>query len=560
MKHIHSGLAIALLLLCMNGFAQQPGYRPRFSDNRTDSAGITPYWIFDHGKKVAIAGIWAMSLVRQYPDQTNVPASMLVDPPGFDFFTQQGSRVTIMNEDYQSNPIINSNRTKTFDLKDTTKYIVHFKWSLSSSEYATQDFTLAYDTTMKRYVITVDCAMTSNSPQQCEFQDFYVYGLGDIRPGIQKYNRIAFLDNNNQYKVHYPSVVCPGSLNNGELGSMSTTAPFIGLFNEPWGNPVLSFDSGSTRFTVPVCAAWFDLHLRWVPDAVSGPPYKYHSRYKTYWMNATESQALLAKSQTISQAASASRFDAHLPIKCGVVNSFEYRVDVNQPPFNNPYWRLSSNPSATWDATTAHTGSHSILYQKSATGTTIFPGTDGQEFSLAPGKTFKATAWVKTQNLTGGQGFWLEASFTYGGYNPAGWVTTQGPKYQSNKVNGTADWTKIQIPFPVTPQNQIVFLGQRITPVMDGQGKVWLDDLEFHEEGAATAINNSAAAPDVSATRQDQHPKTGLYIIYDIKGRRIGEFSVAQMRGRPLGRGIYVRYDIARSGGKRDQKYLCVSE
>jgi hypothetical protein len=62
------------------------------------------------------------------------------------------------------------------------------------------------------------------------------------------------------------------------------------------------------------------------------------------------------------------------------------------------------------------------------------------------------------------------------------------------------------------------------------------------------------------AVRRNRQQKADFYILYDIKGRRIGEFSADQMPRIRLGRGIYIQRTIINNKADKTRKYFIVPE
>ena len=468
-------------------------YVPKFSTVKTE---LGYYWVLDHGKKIALLRRSMIGLFRQLPGQAMDEKvvsdaqnrNIWSDVPGLRLWAQ----FMITTNMYPNKYLQDVQGELSLDSSDPEQLTIRQSWRKSASEFGTQVVRIDYDRDLARYVMHVEADLQINQPGGGEYCNFYAQGLGDFRPGVNRYDRLLYqdADDSDKLKAHYLSVQKPqpGPIHLPPNG-------LVGFVDEKDGNPVIIVEESTPRTRVDMCLCWFDAHLIWdevyhvdrsqwpktrfsCEPAVPGPPYCYHVKYKAYWINAAETSSLLAKAQTVSLEPYADSFKNYLPIDMNVVNNFEHTADVLAGKVKHIYFPLKAlnprKPSSgiAYDTTIGRSGQSSIRFV-SVTDEGIGQVLTGPELMVTPGRQVKIFAWVKTSNVTG-EGFYLESGFQRGGEQ-------LGPKYCSAKLTGTNDWTLLEIPLPVTP-TRTQFLGKgRITFRLNGQGTAWVDDFVFAE-------------------------------------------------------------------------------
>lgn len=460
-------------------------YVPQFSWAKT---GLNHYWILDHGQRVALFGPsgksdynYGLALIRQFPGQAPGDAET-AEPEVVSFVSRQG--LGLFTNWISNKTMRGVVPTLRFEESDGRHLIARLLWVKNASEKGTQDLTFYYDAALKRYAVSVTFDLLVNERGGGEFCNFYPHGAGDFRPDVNKYNRLAWTDPNGKPWSHWLGIGVsqPGPMHLADGGTLA-------YFDEASGNPAIVLEQSVPPARVEVCCCWFDSHLIWNEptdpknrkrylDELSGPPYHYYARLKAYWLNAGESRDLLAAAEPFSLTPYADRWNNLLPISMGKVNDLERRTEAGKPPHKEIYLQMRPG-SITWDSSTPRSGAHSLLFELPKQGE-LRMTTTGPELMVTPGKRVKIGAWVKAEGVEG-EGFYLESSFAR--FDPdtgvSGVLLPEG--YQSPKVTGATDWTYIEIPMPVTPKDA-QFLGKRITFVLKGKGKVYLDDLEFSEK------------------------------------------------------------------------------
>lgn len=481
-------------------------YVPKFSVSKSE---FGHYWIEDQGKRVALftadknkQGVenYQVGLFRQYPGQ-NLDEKSIADNSICDYLAMPGLRL--------STNWIGAKAMKgvpgemKIDTSDPAQVQIALTWKKSAEEFGTQTMRIVYDSELRRYAVRMLDDLQLSQPGGGEYCNFYAYALGDFRPWKTRYDRLLYHDGDDGggLKAHWLSVRVP------QPGAIHLPAKdgMVGYVDEKDGNPVVVIEESIPRTHDEICLSWFDSHLTWDDatggrkarpgaEAVSGPPYRYHVKFKAYWLTGEETQALLAKTKTVSLAPYADAFKDVLPVKMNAVNDFEHLADFEKGDVKHIYLRSHSNKGGgvTYDTTTGHSGACSLRMTSTAEkGVVMAP--DGPELNVTPGRQLKISAWVKTSDVTG-DGFYLESGFQ--GWAPEG-VQQFGPKYSSTKLTGSNDWMLLELPMPLTPA-QTEFLGPgRITFKLAGTGTVWVDDFVFSEQdaGKATGSDPHVAQP-----------------------------------------------------------------
>ena len=204
-----------------------------------------------------------------------------------------------------------------------------------------------------------------------------------------------------------------------------------------------------------------------------GPPHHYRAKLRAWWLRPDEATALKAKARTVSLEPYADRWHNLLPIDMGKINGFEERADLKAGNVKRIYLDVGSGLE--WDTSEAHSGMRSVRFDSTRPGG-ISRMVTGPELMVTPGKRVKLSAWVKTENVVG-EGFHIESGFRRWLPNESGDL---GEMVRSPELAGSNGWTKLEVPMPVTPEHA-EFLKGRITFVLKGTGKAWVDDLEFSE-------------------------------------------------------------------------------
>ena len=469
--------ALSLSAGLLVGCASVKTPEPAQADSHVTKLTVVPgekghFWIMDGSEKIALFGSasgkdpnYQLGLIRQFPGQA-VPDAWLKEPEVMHFVTRYGLglALTWVNAILGDQPAAMS-----YDASAPGRLKINIKTRNPKGDEGTVAASVFYDARLGRYVVESEFHLTSNTRGGGEFCNFYPHGLGDFRPDVGMYDRLIWQEPDGSTKAHWLSFPAaqPGSI------PLSPTG-MVAYVENPWGTPAVQFESCDPPGEIHVCHCWFDSHLCWTePKDMPGPPYHYSAKLKAWWLKPDEAAALKAKAAIVPIEPLAERWQQMVPIEMGKVNGFEERADLKAGKVKRIYLQLGSGVS--WDASVARTGSHSILLQ-STRPEGITTMVTGPELMVTPGKRVKISAWVKTENIIG-EGFHLESGFRRWIPNGDGDI---GKMIQSEALFSTNNWTRLEIPMPVTPVDA-EFLKGRITFVLKGIGKVWVDDLEFAE-------------------------------------------------------------------------------
>jgi len=501
-------------------------YVPAFSVIKLDSGR---YWICDRGEKVAIVGPTGaggadacIALIRQYPGH-QVAEALLAEPGVIGFAQNAGLRL-------HTSWITN----KTFDgirpdvrVEDTPQgSTFHFRWDKpATKEWGTVDIAIGCDMQSGegvtradaasavrpygRYTATVAFDLSVNERPGGEFADAYTYGLGDARPEVSRYDRLLWTAPDGSLNLHWLGFPCGQPMpkppitpqetfyehHGGCVGPFFTVKPpaiimpkggLMAFADEPQGNPAVMVEDASPPVRIDVCYTWFDVHFVWheplrvkertFAAELDGPPFRYRARLRAWWLNPADARRMLASARQLPL--DQTWFDRFIPIRMNAENDFEWRIDAaaREPAIKQIYLWMNPDGGVSYDSSVARSGKHSVLFDGDKNPNIDYRST-GPELLVTPGKRVKLGAWVKTENLTG-EGFRLESSF-FLSKTPAE-RGLSGP-FTSRTLTGTNDWTWLEVPMPVTPHDAL-WLPRRISFILKGSGKAWVDDLVFAEE------------------------------------------------------------------------------
>jgi hypothetical protein len=129
------------------------------------------------------------------------------------------------------------------------------------------------------------------------------------------------------------------------------------------------------------------------------------------------------------------------------------------------------------DAEMTRSGNNSIRWTNDG-NEPVFPALrrvlveDGTAREAVAGKAYEVSAWVKTEDVTGG----ATVSFSYNGdMGFLGRVT-------SDPISGTRDWTRVTVQVPPVPRH-VYFCRVLLSAQPGSTGTAWFDDVEVKEIG-----------------------------------------------------------------------------
>jgi len=94
------------------------------------------------------------------------------------------------------------------------------------------------------------------------------------------------------------------------------------------------------------------------------------------------------------------------------------------------------------------------------------------------GKRIELSAWVRADRVTGWSGLWMRIDGVE--------ETMPFDNMQNRPIRGTHDWTRHSIVLDVPQSSHTIVYGI----LLDGAGKVWLDDVELEETDKSTPTTN----------------------------------------------------------------------
>ena len=106
-----------------------------------------------------------------------------------------------------------------------------------------------------------------------------------------------------------------------------------------------------------------------------------------------------------------------------------------------------------------------------------FPG----EFMKTRGKTFRVSAMVKTENLTGEAKLCVvngRGNFAIPGYSNGDPASSQLQYVYAEALTGTNDWTPVSLEFTGIDGNAVFYLTY-IQMIATGEGKAWFDNVKI---------------------------------------------------------------------------------
>ncbi len=140
-------------------------------------------------------------------------------------------------------------------------------------------------------------------------------------------------------------------------------------------------------------------------------------------------------------------------------------------------WHLMSpnakKYSVSIDSTVRRSGLNSVLI--ASIDTAVNPQYAGIGYMLPAGylgKEIKVKGWMKTENIKGSLALML------GVYDAEG-NTLQFENLQNKRLRGSKEWKQYSVTLPLSADAQNVHIG----PILIGEGKLWIDDIEVFVDG-----------------------------------------------------------------------------
>ncbi len=250
---------------------------------------------------------------------------------------------------------------------------------------------------------------------------------------------------------------------------------FIAAY-EPDGNPAIQFvGDTANRSHISICWWGYDYHLsRHVEPSELFSPVPF--RFRILKCPDGKVKQLMAGAVMPELRQDEWRGWDEYPVY-ERVSSFEkgLRLDSAFDGPVDPYPWTVVGDGAEWDRTTGRTGSSSLKISRDDEGLTrwvTFQG-DGEGYYTGPWtpcKGYKVSCHVKTENVSG-RGSTLGVQY----HIPNS--PQQHPVVTAGRVNGSADWTRLEVEVGPPEEGPEIGCIQLILQ-QDGSGTTWFDDLE----------------------------------------------------------------------------------
>lgn len=98
------------------------------------------------------------------------------------------------------------------------------------------------------------------------------------------------------------------------------------------------------------------------------------------------------------------------------------------------------------------------------------------------GMRLRLTGYTKTEDVGGWAGMWMRVD------GPKGSRSLSFDNMQDRPIKGNTDWTKQTIVLKVPEESTFIAFGV----LLDGTGKVWMDDFQFEEVGDEVALTGGS--------------------------------------------------------------------
>lgn len=452
-------------------------YTPEFSFSELNGEK----WILDHGMKVARFDSCSLCDVKLKPQGEKLIKYWTIFWLQYKTGTQLG---------------LYANRLRCLTIYDEDPEKLRLNIvSLTPDGSVTNEtwLTLTYDAELESYVYDVEMNMVvsdgktwrvleNNLNGELEYCNLYPYNVDssdEKRWQVYVYQH----PDGNYYEIPHNHLPTPSKRN-----IQIKNDGIIGYFNEHVGNPTIQiFGDAASKTLGGLCPAMYDIHLAYKicskgEDVTLPSGTRYHARYRVFQYNEIRASEILKISKRIllSDDLSMPRYEIG-------VNSFEVGVKVNETD-TSWYWKDrpgSPNVSLIWDKSTGHSENCAlkIVTETFSSGMWDLMGWGPL---VKPGRKYRITAYVKTENLIG-KGAYLAYSFydVRGGnteiqdglitWNPE---VKPHPQTSDVKLTGTNDWRKISLTTSEAPPDAKCL---NVKLCHSGKGTSWFDDVQIEE-------------------------------------------------------------------------------
>jgi len=363
-------------------------------------------------------------------------------------------------EPHRNNEIPRMTSRKLTITKDRGDSIEFKHEQVHSKGYAGSiEFRVVWDERLG-HVIYANGHFVMPEPKQIEFNNFMAGWVADLRDRQKRWQktvrgrladgRIVFVY---QSPVNLPrDEVQPGG--------------FLGFVTEERMNPFAELIETSGPVFFHTCSVWYDQHMVMKPPQAKEADGMYHvrARYRLLSVPAAVARELEAAAVDSSTLPGSRRRRTRSGFVLNKVNDFETFLPSDRV-CNAAIWQ-HIEPSAG----EAHSGKYSLAVHGLGPGKVkaVSPVGGGPPLPGTKGKSYRLSAWVKTEGLRDG-GAYLQVT---------GWRETSPRRFTSvtkPRLAGDHNWTRLQIEFG--PMDG----GMSIKLCADGTGTAWFDDVELAE-------------------------------------------------------------------------------
>jgi hypothetical protein len=321
------------------------------------------------------------------------------------------------------------------------------------------EFRVAWDERLG-YVIYAESHFVMPEPKEIEFNNFMAGWVSDLRDDCKRWQKtIRGRTSDGRIVFVYHSPV------NTPIDDVQPGG-FLGFATEERMNPFVELIEASGPVFFATCSVWYDQHMVMKAPRAKHSDGMYHlrARYRLLSLPAAVARELEAVAVDSSTLPGARPRRTRSGFVLNKVNDFETFLPSDRV-CNAAIWQ-HIEPSAA----EAHSGKYSLALHGPGPGQmkVASPVGGGPPLPGTKGKSYRLTAWVKTEGLTDG-GAYLQVS---------GWRGTSPERFTSAnepKLAGDHDWTRLVIEFgPMAG-------GMSIKLCAEGTGTAWFDDVELVE-------------------------------------------------------------------------------
>lgn len=310
------------------------------------------------------------------------------------------------------------------------------------------------------HVIYANSHFVMPEPKEIEFNNSMAGWVSDLRDRQKRWQKTVrgrLADGRIVFVYHSPVNLPRDEVQPGG---------FLGFVTEERMNPFMELIETSGPVFFATCSVWYDQHMVMKAPQVKEADGMYHlrARYRLLSVPAAVARELEAVAVDSSTLPGARPHLTRSGFVLNKVNDFETFLPSDRV-CNAAIWQHIEPSTGE-----AHSGKYSLAVHGPGPGKVkvASPIGGGPPLPGTKGKSYRLSAWVKTEGLKDG-GAYLQVS---------GWRGTSPERFTSvtePKLAGDHDWTRLQIAFG--PMGG----GMSIKLCAEGTGTAWFDDVELME-------------------------------------------------------------------------------